>query len=470
MKNKGIKKNLKVLLSIALLLLLFCMAAIILPLFTNNTATKTLVDICPDLESDGLIAKVWWINARIKTPEGIETTGIEAQNIKKALGLLEISEAPVSDDLSPDRDKTISVAFERMRSDYPTNNFSEIVYFNKDFTEVWIDNEGVLTCTYKVMSPEKARKITEVNNGNFAESQTVYDICPDLTGDKKYKHQTLSTRIHRCFESSSEYCGMLINDIQDIRISSEPISDLLYDSGGAFNIIEFSYNWANDYYSPRYKYEFCFNRDYSEMWLVIDDKGGPKYKVYEPQKLADMCSNVNYNINDLYGIDKEKLNELYTYNEEIKQVKLKIDADLLPKLGDKSKFKEKSNVHTNYWLDKQEGCAYSGDNTKIKLKSIGYGNDESEFITLSFCIENNIPDHGEVLYGRYMNHDNTKELYSLVENLEVQCGDVTYTDAIKVSMLNWNEIDIHMKKEVYSKLSGEAEILYPLVSVNLKKK
>ena len=68
MKNKGIKKNLKVLLSIALLLLLFCMAAIILPLFTNNTATKTLVDICPDLESDGLIAQVWWINARIKTP------------------------------------------------------------------------------------------------------------------------------------------------------------------------------------------------------------------------------------------------------------------------------------------------------------------------------------------------------------------------------------------------------------------
>ncbi|MBE6731393.1 MAG: hypothetical protein E7564_06870 [Ruminococcaceae bacterium] len=465
MKNKFSKKRLVVLVS---LILIIGVAAVIISLFKNDTATQTLADICPDLTKDGLVQGVWWINARINTPEGTEETGIEAQNIKKALSALEISKNPVNSDLSFDRDKTVSIAFEEMKSDYPTNAFSEIVYFNKDFTEVWINDEGTATYTYKVISPEKARKITEINKESFENSQTVQDLCPDLTGDKKFKNLFLTTQIYRAYETSSEYCGMLINDIQGVQISAEPISDELFDISEAYNIIEFSYNWANDYYSPRYKYEFCFNKDYSEMWLVIDDVGGLKYKVFEPQLIEDMCSVANYNITVYYGMDEEKLKERYDFSESLKNVKLKIDWDLLPEIGDETRFEVKSDVRRNYWLDKYEGYAYSLGNTGIKLKSISYG--DSEYITLSFCIVNTIPDYGEVLYGKSIDGNNREELYDLLENLTIKCGSEIYTDAVMYTFPRYNCFDISIKKEVYSKLKGKIEILYPLVSLNLKEK
>ena len=96
--------------------------------------------------------------------------------------------------------------------------------------------------------------------------------------------------------------------------------------------------------------------------------------------------------------------------------------------------------------------------------------EESEFITLSFCIVNTIPDYGEVLYGKSIDGNNREELYDLLENLTIKCGSEIYTDAVMHTFPRYNCFDISIKKEVYSKLKGEIEILYPLVSLNLKEK
>lgn len=143
-----------------LLIVIFGAASIFA--FTYFNSSQKLSDICPDLLNEGKGGRVKYISTEIKTPDSFDSTQINSYEIKKALSGLEISLHPINDDKSLSRDKTVSVAFEELTDDFPTGAYSEIVYFNLDFSEVWIYNEGIPTYTYKVRNPEEAKEICNV--------------------------------------------------------------------------------------------------------------------------------------------------------------------------------------------------------------------------------------------------------------------------------------------------------------------
>ena len=461
-----VKKKFVVLLSVFLIILL---SAVLILMHLNSNSAGKLSDICPDLLKDGIEGKVKWISTEIKTPNSFVSTAKDSQKIKKALSELEISTNPVSDDKSLNRDKTVSIAFEEMTDDYSTYAYSEIIYFNADFTEVWIYNEGIPTYTYKVINPEKAKEITEKDyKGDFDISETslVSEVFPELTDEKKHKYTTLwiaTTHFYELFSSSNE----VYEDMQNLKISKEPIDKELYDKSEAVSIIEFAFSWADDYYYPKYKYEFCFNKDKTELWVVVDDEKGYKYKVYEPQKVEDMLNTTCYNFSSAHIYDSP-IDELYIHSESVKDVTLKFNAALLPKLGSEM-FEDCPNNRKTYYFNKYEGFVYSENNTKMKITEISHS-DKSDFVTIDIAIENTIPENGEVIYGKYADFEKGADLSKLQRSNDIKCGDTVYEGAFEVPWMQTMEIQAVINKDVYSKLYGEIEIILPMISMNLEKK
>ena len=466
MKKFLSKKKLVILLSVILVIVL-CTVSVLVHL--NSNSANKLSDISPDLLKDGIEGKVKWISTEIKTPNSFVSTAKDSQNIKKALSELEISTNPVSDDKSLNRDKTVSIAFEEMTDDYSTHAYSEIIYFNADFTEVWIYNEGIPTYTYKVINPEKVKAIIEKDyEGDYDISETslVSEVFPDLTDEEKHRYLTLTTHITDYYEKYNEYLGLIYEDLLNLKIGTSPINNELYDKSEAVSVIELAFNLANDYYSPEYKYEFCFNKDKTELWVMENDKKGYKYKVYEPQKVEKFLDITNYNFFTLPDFD-ETLDKLYTHKESIKNIILSFEANLLPELGSEM-FEDYPNSRKVYKLNKYDGVLYRENDTVIKLIEISYGS--IEYVNLTIAIENSIPENGEVLYGKFLEFKEVDKLRKLQKSCDIICGDAIYEDAFEIYMASTLDFDVSISKEIYQKLEGNIKIEIPLLSMELKSK
>lgn len=294
----------------------------------------------------------------------------------------------------------------------------------------------------------------------------VSEMFPELIGEEN-DGLYLSTYITYYYENSWESKDNIYKDFLDIKIKTKPESDVLYTKEDSVHLLEFSYSAANDYYSPGYVHTICFSEDFNELWIAREGEGGYKYRVYEPEKVKSLFSLFDYyTVMSRYN-DKERLENLYTYKENVVDITFKFSSDLLPKI-DSDKFTKYENGSLRYEPDKDEGVIYKEENSIIKITDIFCFN-ESDKVFVIIEIEHEIPNEGSVLYASFTESERDEELSSMQNGVDIKCGEKVYEKAFDASISN-RELYVMIDKDIYGELDGEIEIEFPMVNMELKRK
>ncbi len=134
--------------------------------------------------------------------------GFIPQDLLRDLAELKTSKEEISLSRSEDRDKSHTLVLQNEEQAQPSpNSYLEGLYihFNSDFTSVWINNNVKPTLSYKVIEPEKAKKVYDaIASSNVSESlKTKFPMYFDLNTSKG-----LEVYIWQLAESSYS-CGLL---------------------------------------------------------------------------------------------------------------------------------------------------------------------------------------------------------------------------------------------------------------------